>query len=299
MGIGKIARDQHLPTIAGDPAFTLAATVSRHARIDGVPGFASLDALLASGLDVDAVSLCTPPAGRAAVARAAIEAGLHVMLEKPPVLDPADLAALAAQAAARDVTLFATWHSRCAAGVAPARDLLAGRRVRHVAVAWREDIRCWHPGQDWILEADGLGVFDPGINALSILTAILPERMTVEAATLAIPANRAAPIAADLTLRHGDAPVSVVLDFLHGGAQHWDIAIDTDRGAIRLSEGGQVLSVDGEPVALPDAAEYPRLYRRFADLIAERGIDADVEPLRLVLDALATGERRAAPAFQW
>ncbi len=37
----------------------------------------------------------------------------------------------------------------------------------------KEDVRRWHPGQDWIWEAGGFGVFDPGINALSILTEVL------------------------------------------------------------------------------------------------------------------------------
>jgi D-galactose 1-dehydrogenase len=45
-----------------------------------------------------------------------------------------------------------------------------------VNVIWREDVRVWHPGQDWIWQPGGLGVFDPGINALSIITHILPAR---------------------------------------------------------------------------------------------------------------------------
>ena len=44
VGVGKIARDQHIPAIAADPDFTLVAGVSRHATIDGVPNFADLDA---------------------------------------------------------------------------------------------------------------------------------------------------------------------------------------------------------------------------------------------------------------
>ena len=49
VGVGKIARDQHIPAIAADPDFTLAAGVSRHATIDGVPNFPDLDAFLAEG----------------------------------------------------------------------------------------------------------------------------------------------------------------------------------------------------------------------------------------------------------
>src|SRR3546814_1601187 len=92
------------------------------------------------------------------------------MLEKPPAATTTEICALADHARARGVTLFATWHSREAAGVAGARDWLSGKRIRAAHIRWKEDIRRWHPGQEWILDAGGFGVFDPGINALSIMT---------------------------------------------------------------------------------------------------------------------------------
>src|SRR3546814_20550411 len=92
------------------------------------------------------------------------------MLEKPPAATTTEICALADHARARGVTLFATGHSREAAGVAGARDWLSGKRIRAAHIRWKEDIRRWHPGQEWILDAGGFGVFDPGINALSILT---------------------------------------------------------------------------------------------------------------------------------
>ena len=36
VGIGKIARDQHIPALAADPRFELVATASRNASVDGV-----------------------------------------------------------------------------------------------------------------------------------------------------------------------------------------------------------------------------------------------------------------------
>jgi predicted dehydrogenase len=77
------------------------------------------------------------------------------------------------------VTLFASWHSRFAAGVPAAKAWLATHDIRAVDIQWREDVRRWHPGQTWIWEAGGLGVFDPGINALSILTEIMPREVFV------------------------------------------------------------------------------------------------------------------------
>lgn len=300
VGIGKIARDQHLPAIAVDARFDLAATASRHATLLGTPGYGDIAAMLAAGHDLDAVSLCTPPAGRHGIARTAIEAGLHVMLEKPPGATVSEVTALAAQAAAAGVSLFASWHSREAAAVDAARLWLATRRIASARIDWREDIRVWHPGQDWILAPGGFGVFDPGINALSIAIAIFPEPLRVDAATLHVPADRAAPIAAELSLVHGEAaPVACNFDFLHAGSPCWQISAETDRGSLCLSEGGRRLTIDGDPVTSGSNDEYPRLYDRFARLIAAGASDVDLRPLQLVADAFLVGRVATAAPFSF
>ncbi|MBN3774952.1 Gfo/Idh/MocA family protein, partial [Burkholderia sp. Se-20378] len=78
VGIGKIARDQHLPAIDAEPGFKLTACASRHAEVAGVRNYHDLRALLAAERELDAVSLCAPPQVRYAQARAAFEAGKHV-----------------------------------------------------------------------------------------------------------------------------------------------------------------------------------------------------------------------------
>jgi predicted dehydrogenase len=295
VGIGKIARDQHLPAIATDAGFELVAAVSRNASVDGVAHFRDLDALIASGLAVDAVSLCTPPQGRHTQTAQALAAGWHVMLEKPPGVTPAEVRGLMPG----DRTLFASWHSREAAGVAPARAWLAGQQVRSARIDWREDIRRWHPGQDWILAAGGMGVFDPGINALSILTAILPGDVRVMAARLAVPVNRAAPIAASLALACGAADIEAEFDFLQQGPQSWGIVVETDGGQLALHDGGARLIIDGVKQALVDGGEYPGLYRRFAELIAAGESNCDLTPLELVAEALAVGVVEAVEPFEF
>jgi len=84
VGVGKIAKDQHLPALATNPAFQLTATASRHGRVDGLASFPDIERMIAGTPTLDAVSLCAPPSVRAAMARAAISAGLAVMLEKLP-----------------------------------------------------------------------------------------------------------------------------------------------------------------------------------------------------------------------
>ena len=296
VGMGKIAHDQHVPAIAASADFRLVATVSHHGEgVGGLPNFHDLDELVASGVAVDAVALCTPPQVRRAIAEQAIAAGWHVFLEKPPAATLAEVIALRDAAAARNVTLFASWHSRYAAGVEPARAWLAGRQLLSAAITWREDVRRWHPGQDWIWEPGGFGVFDPGINALSIATRILPRPIFVERAEIDVPANRAAPIAARVDLRDtADTQIAMDLDFRQEGQQTWDIVVETDGGTLTLSNGGDRISIAGTtgPTSSNDFhGEYPALYRRFAELIRTGAADVDVAPLRLVADAFLRGTR--------
>lgn len=298
VGIGKIARDQHLPAIAAEAGIALAAAVSRNGRVEGVPNFTEVAALIDSGLAIDAVSLCTPPVGRHAIAAQALAAGLHVMLEKPPGATLAEVHQLQSQAAAMGRSLFATWHSRHAAGVEAAAKWLADKRIVRASIVWREDIRVWHPGQEWILAAGGLGVFDPGINALSIVTAILPGALRLEQAKLVFPAGRGAPIAAELAMVHDEAaPIAADFDFRQTGPQSWDITVETDAGTLTLTEGGARLWIDGHEQPAEGIGEYPSLYRRFAELVAAGESDCDLRPLTLVADAFLLGERTETGPF--
>ena len=199
VGIGKIALDQHVPAIAASRDWELAATVSRKGTVDGIESFSDFSTFLTTRPDITVVSLCMPPVPRYPYAETALKAGRHVMLEKPPGATLAEVHALTALAAEKNLTLYATWHSRMACAVAPAKAWLADKIITKAHITWREDVRRWHPGQNWVFEPGGMGVFDPGINALSILTAILPTPVHLTAATLTFPENCQTPIAAALT----------------------------------------------------------------------------------------------------
>ena len=297
VGVGKIARDQHLPTILANPDFTLAALVDPTMPDGGVPAFATLDDLLAFGPKVDAVAICTPPQVRHVIAAKALAHGLHTLLEKPPGATLAEVDVLRALAETRQLSLFTAWHSRYAAGVAPPKAWLADRIIQSVHICWREDVRVWHPGQTWIWEPGGLGVFDPGINALSIATHILPRPFFLTAATLYTPVNLHAPIAADLTFTDRAAtPITADFDFRQEGPQSWDIIIETDAGAMHLANGGAVLSLPSG-AQRSENREYVGLYQSFAVLIRTGQSDVDVAPLRHVADAFLRGRHVIVDAF--
>lgn len=304
VGIGKIALDQHVPAIAASPDWELAATVSRHGTIDDVEAFSDFDAMLATRPDIRVISLCLPPVPRFNYAAAALRAGRHVMLEKPPGATLSECHTLRELAAAHRVSLFATWHSREADMVATAKAWLADKTLLRLSVTWKEDVRRWHPGQEWIWEPGGIGVFDPGINALSIVTEILPDPVHVTSAKLEFPENRQTPIGASLRFFHPQgAEMDAVFDWRQEGAQTWSIEAKTDRGSLFLSDGGASLTIDG--VAVPNAddaplaGEYPRLYAKMARLVADGGIDMDLAPMRHVADAFTIGRRIAVAPFDW
>jgi D-galactose 1-dehydrogenase len=220
------------------------------------------------------------------------------MLEKPPGQTLAEVHALQAMAARAGVTLYATWHSREARAVAAAKAVLAGRRVTKAHITWREDVRKWHPGQDWVFEPGGMGVFDPGINALSILTAILPAPVHVTGAVLEYPANRDTPIAAQISFSGG---VTADFDWRQEGPQTWDIDIETDAGPVALRHGGNELWVGGAKAegAADIMGEYPALYARMAALVHGGESDVDLAPMVHVADALTLGKRVTVAAFDF
>ena len=53
ISIGKIARDQHIPTIGESSEFELSATVSRNAEVDGVEAFVDIETMLAQRPDIE------------------------------------------------------------------------------------------------------------------------------------------------------------------------------------------------------------------------------------------------------
>lgn len=302
VGVGKIARDQHVPCITANPAFALTAAASRNAQLPGIANFRTLEDMLDGAPGLDAIAICTPPQLHYEAARLALEQGKHVLMEKPPCASLAQLGHLRQLARFAQRTLYQTWHSQHALGVAPAARLLEFRRLRRVRVTWKEDVLKWHPGQRWIWQAGGFGVLDPGINALSILTRLIAEPIFPRSAVLSVPANLEAPIAAELELlTAGGVEIAVSLDFRHTGPQTWDIDFDTDQGPVKLSAGGGVLTVGGKPVP-GDAGElhgeYGSIYRTFAELIAAGRSEVDARPLELVADIFLTGKQVAVAPFE-
>lgn len=298
VGVGEIARNQHIPAIEKNANFQLCAAVSRNQKTDGVPNFKSLPELLKSDTEVDIVSLCVPPQVRFDMACDALKAKKHVLLEKPPGVSVVEVERLVELAKTQGVLLFATWHSRYAAAVETAKDWLADKKINTVKIIWREDVKHWHPGQKWIWQAGGMGVFDPGINALSILTHIVNAPFHLVEADLAFPQNCETPIAADMKFTGFDGlEITAEFDWREQDTQRWEIFIDTDQGSVHLADGGCKMSINGALHFEAPETEYPNIYAHFADLLKASQSDVDLMPLKHVADAFMLGKRTVVEPF--
>jgi D-galactose 1-dehydrogenase len=304
IGIGKISQDQHLPVIDKSKDFELAACVStRGVGHRDVPVFKSPAELYAALPDVELVAICTPPGVRHAYVREAIDAGKHVLLEKPPTPTVTEFNDLVAYGEKKDRILFQTWHSRYNAAVASARKILRKEGVASVRIDWRESVRKWHPGQEWVWEPGGFGVCDPGINALSIFTRIMPFPVFVDSARLKFPANRQTPVDVEIAFKSAQPhrpQMSAGFNWLEESGEIWTIAIETNEGSkLRLEKGGTVLLVNGEEQVAEPSTEYEQIYDRFAKLLKKGESEMDGSPLLLVADAFLLGARENVEEFHW
>ncbi len=145
------------------------------------------------------------------------------------------------------------------------------------------------------------GVFDPGINALSILVKIMPMPVFVDQASMEFPQNRATPIGVSLKMKAaGLEGIAAEFDWRQEGEQTWTIAVElADGGNLTLTHGGTKLFIDGKADIADSDQEYRLIYKRFAKLIESGKSDVDARPLHIVADAMLMGERKETAAFNW
>jgi D-galactose 1-dehydrogenase len=304
IGVGKIAVDQHLPVIDKSKDFEVAATVSgRGIQHRNLPVFKTAAELYAAMPEVKLVAICTPPGVRHAYVREAIDAGKHVLMEKPPTPTISELDDLVAYAKKKKRILFQTWHSRYNEAVDATKKILKRDGLKSARIDWRESVRKWHPGQEWVWEPGGFGVCDPGINALSIFTKVVPFPVFVDKAHLKFPSNRQTPVDVEIAFKSAEAhqpQMSAGFNWLEESGEIWTIRFETLKGdELKLERGGTVLRVNGNVTIENPSEEYEQIYEHFAKLLKKGKSEVSDAPLRIVADAFLLGARENVEEFYW
>ena len=129
----------------------------------------------------------------------------------------------------------------------------------------------------------------------------MPEPVFVKSSSLEFPANRDAPIAANLafSMSHGQGDLQAVFDWRQTGPQTWDIEVETEAGlTLKLTHGGSCLEIGGRwwwrrspPNTRPSTGASTRCSMR----ASRRSTTA---PFRLVADAFMIGKRVQVEAFE-
>ena len=116
-----------------------------------VPFFNSIEELLASGLEFDVVNICTPNNFHAPQSIAALEAGKHIVVEKPMALTKADCEDVIYKSLQAGKLVFCVMQNRYSPPSVWLKDVLTNKRlgeIYHVQINcfWNRDNRYYKAG---------------------------------------------------------------------------------------------------------------------------------------------------------
>jgi predicted dehydrogenase len=237
--------------------------------------------------EVDAVSIATPPATHYPLARQALEAGKHVLVEKPLATSVADAEALVELAGRHGLVLMPGHTFLYSPAVNKVRDLIESGELGEIYFITSSRMNLG------IYQADGV-VSDLAPHDLSILLYWLDRPVTTLSANACTVFQSGVPEAAFLTLRFEDGPTAnvqvswlaprKVRQMIVVGSKQMVIYDDTALDdAIRLYDRG--FDWGDEPASF---GEHQLTYRS-GDMVAPRL--SPTEPLGMELADFATAIR--------
>lgn len=157
VGAGHIGK-RHAAMIAQNPEAELVAMADIDSNQEkpvyeqfGVPFFQSLDALLASGLDFEVLNVCTPNHLHASQALHALDAGKHVVVEKPMALHKSDCEDLIYRSLQAGKLVFCVMQNRYSPPSVWLKEVVSQKilgQIYHVQINcfWNRDHRYYKAG---------------------------------------------------------------------------------------------------------------------------------------------------------
>ncbi|GAB3920552.1 Gfo/Idh/MocA family oxidoreductase [Kribbella albertanoniae] len=287
VGCGNISRS-HIRSYAAAPASLVGVAdivpdkAEEHAHKYGGKPFASVTELLAA-TDPDLVSVTTPPGSHAEIAIEVLAAGKSVLLEKPPVLNLAEMDAVAAAEAASAGSVYVVFQHRHGSGGRRAASLLADGSLGKPQVAvcetlWFRPVSYFDPEWrgTWVGEGGG-PTLGHGIHQIDLLLHLLGpwKSMTATALRLDRPVEFEDVSMASVIFESG--AVATVINSLLSPHELSRIRIDTTGGSLEVNHLYGYSDTDWKFTPVPDAARAATLGLdpgvRRTDLVA-----ADTDP---------------------
>lgn len=221
VGYGLSGSVFHAPLIAADQRYSLDVIATSDAGRQGAameryPGIKTVpdgDAVLALAADLDLVVLGTPPATHFPLAKAALEAGLDVVVDKPFAVSSAEGQELIALAEGLGRVLTVFHNRRWDGDFLTVRKLLAGHALGDVT-RFESSFERWSPeiSKAWkatATAADGGGVlFDLGSHLIDQALLLFGPATVIHAELLARRPDEKADDDAFLVLRHESGVLS-------------------------------------------------------------------------------------------
>ena len=260
--------------------------------------YADYQQLLQTG-EIQAVSIATPPNTHFSIALDVLQAGKHVLLEKPPTLTLNDLDTLEQEAQQQGQVLFTVFHSRYRPEVEKAVEELQGREIEEITIVYKENVLNYHQPDGWIFDptvAGGGVLMDSGINALSIVAYLFPHlQFNVESANLYKPQDFNVETQAHVDFSfNNNRKGTLDMDWLWPGPETREVRIKTGDDVYTidivqgnfLKNGESLLRKKGSRrTVVNQAIEYRRLYQDFATHLREGTSLVSTKELQFILDA--------------
>jgi len=253
VGLGWVGTHRHLPWLKRHPAVELVGVVDHTAaRVERakslfriLEGAVAEDPTTVPWLDrVDAVTIATPPATHAALAASYLQAGKHVLLEKPMALG-VDQARELVDIARREDRILAVVHNfQFARSTVRLRKLITEGRLGEIHAVWGSQLS--NPRRrlpDWY-ETLPLGLFyDESPHFFYLVRAILNADIEIDVVNLvAGKQGRSTPGAITLLMHAGSTPAQISMNFV-APVSEWHLTVIGSRALAVLDVFRDVLVV--------------------------------------------------------
>lgn len=244
IGCGRVAEERHLPALRRLPGVCVVAVADvNRSRMDhlgerlGVARrFADYRALLDLA-EVEAVAVLTPTQSHAEIGLAALDAGKHILVEKPLALNLADCDRLRSRAAASGCKVVVCFNLRWHRLVRRARAFVqAGAlgRIKAVRSVYTHNRSC-HDAPDWHRKLDlGGGVcFNEGVHHFDLWRHLLGKEVE-QIFSLSVPFDRFEDETNAVTGRLTDGAVATAIFSFRTGPTS-EVEIYGESGRLQIS----------------------------------------------------------------